>query len=242
MKKSIKFFGFLFLLSSVTLNAQSDFKFGFQASPTFSWMSSSDNKINSNGTNLGMKFGLVAEYYFAQNYGVTTGAVFAFNQGGTLLHDLGGDLWKESKLSNTDFHDLPAGVKLKYNLQYIEIPMGFKMRTGEFGYLRYFAELPILTLGILTQARGNIEGNGRVAEKEDIKKDVTPINLAIGFGGGVEYTINENTSLVGGIYYQNGFIDMTSNKATKIDADLNESAEDSKGVAKNITIRVGVIF
>ncbi len=242
MKKTIQFFSLLFLLSAFNLKAQTDFKFGFQASPSFSWMSSSDNKINSNGTNLGMKFGLVAEYYFAPNYGVVTGAGFAFNQGGTLLHDVGGDLWKESDLSNTDFHDLPAGVKLKYNLQYIEIPMGFKMRTGEFGYLRYFAELPILTLGILTQARGNIEGTGRMAEKEDIKKDVTPINLAIGFGGGVEYTINENTSLVGGIYYHNGFIDMTSNKAEKIDADLNKKVDDSKGVVKNITLKIGVIF
>jgi len=242
MKKNIRIFGFLFVLATMSLNAQTDFKFGFQASPSFSWMSSSDNKINSSGTNLGMKFGLVAEYYFAPNYGITSGVGFAFNQGGTLLHDLGGDLWKESDLSNTDFHDLPAGVKLKYNLQYIEIPIGMKMRTSEFGYLRYFAELPILTIGILTQARGNIDGQGRMAEKEDIKKDVTPLNMSIGFGGGVEYTINENTSLVGGIYYQNGFLDMTDNDAIKIDADLNEIAEKSKGVAKNITIRIGVIF
>ena len=223
--------------------SQGDFRFGIQASPSFSWMGTDDNTINSNGTNLGLRLGMVGEYYFAENYAFTGGLNFAFNQGGTLRHDTGGNFWTKSELSNPDFNNsetaLPDGVNLKYSIQFVEIPIGLKMRTQEFGYLRYYAELPIFTIGIKTQAVGDITGTDVMTEKENIKSDVNPLNVSWGLGGGIEYTINSSTSLIGGVYYNQGFLDLTTDQgAVKNDG----TAEDSKGTARNITIRIGVLF
>lgn len=251
MKKIALLFTFLLFMGS-KMYGQTDFRFGFQVSPTFSWISTDDKFINGNGTNLGLKLGMLGEKYFAgsESYALTFGVGFAFNQGGTLSHDSdgefeGGNYWSQSELSNELYRELPDPVNLKYSIQYIEIPIGLKMRTQEFGYLRYFVE-PGFNLGIKTQARGAISGASfENVENEDIKKDVNFLNIALGLGAGVEYTIGENTALVGGLYFQNGFIDMTDDGATRFQRDgatLTEIKEDSKASVKSITIRIGVMF
>lgn len=224
---------------SLSLSAQEDFRFGVQVSPSFSWLASNDNQINGNGTNLGLHLGFTGEYYFAERYAFLAGLGFAFNQGGTFEHKIGGNFWTKSELSNPDLNALPDGVNLKYNLQYVEIPFGLKMRTNEFGYFRYYAELPIFTLGIRTQARGDITSAAELnTEREDIKQDVNLLNLSWGLGAGAEYNINSNTAIVLGIQYAQGFLDITDDAATKKDG----TSEDSNGTTRSITIRLGVMF
>ncbi len=241
MKKIVTLAAFLLLLLQTSFSQE--FRFGFQISPTFSWISSSDNKINGNGTNLGLRLGMLGEKYFAENYAILMGLGFAFNQGGTLRHDTGGNFWPNSSLSdemlNTGNDALPNGINLKYGLQYVELPLALKMRTQEFGYIRYYFEIPRFTLGINTQARGAITGGGINAEKENISEDVVFFNVAWGLGGGIEYNLNESTSLIGGLFYQNGFTDATKDKnAVKNTGE----AEDSKGTVSSITLRLGVMF
>ncbi len=254
----------IFSIIILGLNAQNDFRFGFEASPAFTWLRTDDNKVNNNGSNLGFRLGLIGEKYFAENYAFTFGIGFAFNQGGQLTHDVGGNLLPNSDLSDDllqTYPALPDNVNIKYGIQYVEIPFGLKMRTQEFGYIQYFAEIPRFILGLRTQARGDIkgtylDGNGLNTEKEDVKSDVNPITLSWGLGGGLEYNLNENTALVGGIYFQNSIFDITKNdgiKYTNVDDngtkdnfeddmyDENEK-ENSKATLGSITIRIGVIF
>jgi hypothetical protein len=252
MKKIVVFAAFFaFVLAA---NAQEEsLRFGFQLSPTFSWMNTNTNKINSSGTNLGLKMAMIGEYYFAENYALTSGIGFAFNQGGTLQYELPGCYWRNSNLDlpasfrsetfNCD--SLPAGVKLKYQLQYLEIPIGLKMRTREFGYVRYYLE-PALTLGINTQATGDVKGRGigNDVEKVDISGDANALNLAWGVGGGVEYSISENTSFVGGLAFQIGFADVSDDGAVVFDerAENGTRRENSKAKNNNIIIRLAVMF
>ncbi len=241
MRKIVVFIAF-FAFTVTQVMAQSNFRFGFQFSPTITWMNSSDNRINGNGVAFGgPKLGMVGERYFQENYAITFGIGFAFNQGGVLRHDFGGDLWKNSELSSSELHDLPNGVNLRYRIQYVEIPIGLKMRTQEFGYIRYYAEIPIFTLGIRTQARGSISGTAIDSEKEDISKDVAPFALSWGIGGGIEYAVGPNTSLIGGIYYQNYFTDVTKDDGVKI-VDGAEVRENSKSALQGLTLRIGVMF
>ncbi|MEM9920129.1 MAG: outer membrane beta-barrel protein [Bacteroidota bacterium] len=247
MKKIVFVASFLIL---AVLNGQAqDFRFGFQLSPTFSWMNSDDNKINGNGTNLGLRLGMLGEKYFRENYALLFGIGFAFNQGGTLKHEVGGNLWPNSNLSEEFLNGmddaLPNGVNLKYGLQYIELPFALKMRTNEFGYMRGFFEIPRLTLGINTQARGAINGIGVDVEKEKIEKDVNFLNISWGIGGGIEYQLGDNTSLVGGLFFQQGFLDVTKDKNTvRFDSTerVNEGSDNSKGTISSITLRLGLMF
>jgi len=246
MKKIVVVAAFFTFLSTALIG-QNDFRFGIQFSPTITWMNSADNIVNSNGTAFGgPKLGMIVENYFRENYAFTFGLGFAFNQGGVLKHDFGGDLWSNSTLSNPVYHDLPDGVNLRYSLQYVEIPVGLKMKTQEFGYIRYFAEIPF-TIGILTQAQGAIEGTNMDTDKENIRKDVNLFALSWGIGGGIEYSIGPNTALVGGLYFQNYFTDVTKNDGIRRGQGDGADDEptfkaDSKGALKGLTIRIGVIF
>ena len=221
------------------LNFDGELRLGFQLSPSFSWMTTDNNLVNGNGTNVGLKLGMLSEYYFRENYAIVSGINFAFNQGGTLRHEQGGDLWSKSELSDLSLKALPDGVNLKYHIQYLEIPFGLKMRTKEFGYLRYFAEIPVFTLGFKLQARGDVKGTSNLdRDRENITEDVNLFNLTWGFGGGVQYTLSEGTALIGGIIYRQGFTDITDDGAIKMDG----TRERSKGIIKSLTFRLGFLF
>ena len=181
----------------------------------------------------------------------------AFGKGGTLQHEHGGNYWPNSELSddrlNTGDKPLPDGVKLRYRLQYIEIPLAIKLRTEEKGYLRYYAELPILTLGMNTQARGDIEGGDVNVEKENISKDVSFFNFQLGLGGGIEYSISPSTSLVAGLYLHTGLNDITKDDGITAEDNADQapsnpnddylfSPEDSRGRLSNVTLRVAIMF
>lgn len=245
MKKIVALAAF-FALSMTFLGAQDEgeLRFGFQLSPTFNWLSTNTSDINSSGTNLGLRLGMMGEYYFAENYAFTTGIGFIFNHGGTLLHENGGDYWTRTDLPIPDTISLPSGVKLDYGIQYLEIPFGLKMRTREFGYVRYFLE-PSIILALKTQAQGKVEGVSAIDgdEKFNIRDEVNLLDMSWGIGGGLEYSISDNTRLIGGIGVHFGFIDITDDNGRVDDPDKpNPVEEDSKGVTRSLTIKLGVIF
>lgn len=232
MKKIVVLFAFLtFLWHSLDAQTVSGtpVRFGIQASPTFSWYTSDRNVINRNGTNLGLKLQLVGEFYFQPNYAFTTGLGFAFNHGGTLQFDNAGNYWASS-VEDESLFPFPAGVDLHYMVNYIEIPAGLKLRTREFGYLRYYME-PQLILGIAARTRGDVEGLDALNDIE-IGDEVNTLGFSWAFGGGLEYNISESTSLVGGLYYQNLFTDISD----------KDSGDDSKVTLNGITIRIAVLF
>ncbi len=222
-------------------HSQTDVRFGFQLSPAFSWMSANTNRINGSGTNLGLKLGMVGEFYFQESYAVATGIGFFFNSGGTLLHERAGRFWVNSELPSI-CQELPPQSKLKYNLQYVEIPIGLRMRTREFGYVRYFIE-PRLGLAFNTQANGDITSEGaEECQDVNIMDDVNLFNLFWGINGGIEYSVSESTSLVGGAGLQFGFADVT-NDDDQVQLDSGSLADEkSKGVIRAFIIRLGVMF
>jgi hypothetical protein len=249
---------FLIGMSSISLFSQSEnLRLGFQISPTISSLKSSDAGIQTKGANLGLILGAMGEYYLSDKIAITGGLNLSFHQGGKIIHEIGGNFFTNSELSddvlNTGDMPLPNGVKLNYSLQTLEIPFGMKIRTRELGYFRIFAELPTLNFIFVTQARANIEGAGVNVEKENIKKDVSFANFYLGAGIGGEYAISESTSFVFGIYYNGSVIDVTDNDAYKAFPNPNDrpgdptddyfrQEEDSKGSISRFTIKLGLLF
>lgn len=224
---------FLFLILTLPGFARgqySDIRFGFEASPFISWLSSDIKSVKSDGVNMGFQLVMNGEFYFREFYAIKTGLGISFRNGGKLLHSDGGIVFPESNLSQESFRILPAGSSVRYRLQYVEIPVAFRMRTQEIGYIRYYAELPIFSLGFCTQARGDLgvsEG-----DNENIAEDTRWLNLSWGFGGGVEYALSSTTSLIGGLYFQQGFTDVTS------DSEVNGG----KNELNKLVFRIGVMF
>ena len=241
----------LFLLSSLSLVAQyNPIQLGIQASPTFSWMTTDNNLIESDGTNLGLKLGLMAEYYFQDNYSIHTGINFHFGAGGALRYDEqieAVDIWRESLSETYTTPPNPyqlSGATFNYKLQFVEIPLGLTLRTREFGYVRYFVR-PGLQLGILSSSRGSLEGLSGIDDSENFKigSEVSALNLSWGIGAGVEYAISTSSSLIAGLGFQSGFLDLTKDKDTLITRDGRQAGEDtSRGKMNGITIMLGIMF
>ena len=248
MKKIVIILG-VFAFMAGKVNAQ--FRFGVQASPSWSWLKSDDKFLESAGTNWGAKLSLMGEKYFATNYAFVSGIGFGFNHGGTLQSGynnyrpfLGSDL--SVRLEESDTLSLPVNSKLRYSVRYVEIPFGLKMRGGsnEDSPLKFYAEAPIITLGFLTKAIGDIRGAGSKFDTNDenIREDVNGLSLSWGFGGGIEYEVATHTTLVAGLAFQNQFTDLTQKaraRRTPADSWVDEKAKSS---FRNLTLRVGVYF
>ncbi|WP_367391783.1 porin family protein [Lewinella sp. LCG006] len=242
MKNIIAVCGLLFF--SLSLSAQNDIQFGFELSPAVSWLTTDNNKINSNGPNLGLKLGMIGEYYFRENYSFTTGIGFHFNAGGKLFYDETIDtlsIWTDANIPGDNVYE--GGTDFKYSIQFVEIPFGLKLRTREFGYLKYYVE-PRMTMGFRTQSKGNILNDAAVDSEEDfdIQSGVNLLNLSWGIGGGVEYTVSSSTAIIGGIAFQSGFTDLTKDKNTLLVSNGRETKEDSKGKFNSIILRLGIMF
>lgn len=245
MKKIVVLAAFLCFVSTIAFaQEEMNIRFGFQLSPSFSWMTSNTNRINSSGTNLGIKLGMFGEFYFRENYAFVSGIGFHFNSGGTVLHEFGGSYWHDTDIVTSE-NPLSDMVKLKYSIQYVEIPALLKMRTKEFGYIRYYVE-PGFNIGIKTQARGNVNdpkiGGIDPDEKFDIRKEVNPLNLSWGIGGGIEYSLSESTSLIAGLGLQFGFIDVNDDGSDEYIKDGQTLSENSNEKINSITLKLGIKF
>lgn len=246
MKKFLSIILMVAFGASISFAQQGDFRFGFQVSPTFSWMTTNQTYINPNGNIPGIKLGAIGEYYFRNEYAFFGGLGFGFNTGGRLRHDFSGTYWDETE-KGIGIDTLSAGVNLKYNLQYVEIPFGLKMKTKEFGYLRYFAEIPRFTLGFESQARGTISDNNQAGKESTIEdlniaSEINGLILSWGFGGGVEYNVSPSTALVGGIFFQNSFTDVTDDNGITIHDTRGDIKNDEKTSIRQIVVRIGVLF
>jgi hypothetical protein len=250
----------ILVISGGSLSAQDRaLRFGFQVSPLTSWVKSNDKLIVQNGGNVGIKLGATADIFFKNNYSFTLGFDLGFHEGGEFLYEIGGNFLPNSDLSDeilqTGDKPLPDGVKIRYNLTYLDFPVGFKIRTKEkeTSNMRYFLELPVFTFSFLTRGRGDIETADMIYKEENIYKDLSVINIFWGLGAGLEYSISQNNSLVGGLYFQKGFFDFTRDEGFRSIANPNQDpndpnddylkqTEDSKASVGNLVLRLGIIF
>lgn len=239
------------LLTSLTAFGQyNPIQFGLQLSPSFSYMTSDNNLIESDGTNLGIKLGLIAEYFFQDDYSIHTGINVHFGSGGALRYDdqfTSVDIWRESLAETLTNPPSPAelsGKTFDYNIQFVEIPLGLTLRTREFGYTRYFVQ-PAFTLGIVSGSRGSIKNAGFIGSNEKFKigSEVNALNLSWGLGGGIQYSVSESTSLMAGLAFQAGILDLTTDNDTQLTRDQRSPAEDnSKGRVNSISLLLGIMF
>lgn len=219
MKKNLSIL--FFLLNVSIIAAQEGLRMGVNLDLMASWLSAKTNLIQKDGTRPGISGGLTLEYFFRPNYGIVTG----FNvgtQGGGLKYEEPVSIRTGDNTSVT-LDELSTVV---YNLNYITVPVGIKLKTNEIGYLTYFAHLGFnqqFNIGATASSTGN------ALNKDNVPKETNLLHIAYFFGGGFEYNIGGQTSFVAGIFYNNGFIDVLSNNA-------------HKAVFNYLTLRAGILF
>ena len=211
----------LLVLSFGTLYLYPQFaKFGVYADPQLVWLSPDSREVDNDGFKVGISGGLSIDKYFQKNYAVQTGIAIG-TQGGKLVFD------EETYVTSYDETDtLPAGTGVNYNLNYITLPIGLKLKSNQIGYFSYYARIGFTNQFNIKAKATSSEGT---LDKDNIKDEIFFYNLAYHFGIGVEYNISKDTAIDFGISYHNGFIDVTKD-------------DDYKIFARNLALRIGVIF
>lgn len=234
----------------------SKIRFGAYLAPTISWMrptaSKSDDgnfSVSSNGSKVGFMYGLMAEYFFAPNYGLVTGLQ---------INSTGG---KMNATNITPAAATMANQVLKadfdYQLQYLEIPLALKLKTDNINRFKFFGQLGI-TAGInigkkasytvsYTDASGAVKPDA-TGDKIKITGDlgaIAPVLFEMNIGAGAEYPLSNKLTAYFGLFFNNGFApDATAPQ--KYDSDKlgygKASFKDGNTRLNNFALRLGLFF
>ena len=206
-------------LVAYSANAQG-IKFGLAGSPQVSWFKIDNTDLENDGAKLGFTYGIMIEYAIGSNerYNFSSG-VFISHTGG--------------KYSIPDSSIAGKFVRHRtLNLQYIEIPVTFRLRTNEIGYITYFGQFGVLPgLKIRSRYDETYEPNPlNISVENERFENAIVINMGLFISGGIEYALSESTALLFGLYFNNGFTNV-----------INDDDKEKISV-NNLGLRVGVLF
>jgi hypothetical protein len=221
---------FLILLFSLIIfqgfAQEKPFRFGFKVAPNLAWITPDSKGYENDGSVLGFSWGLLADFSLAENYFIKTG--FSMD-------------YLNSKLEfpyQIDTNNAGT-MNRKYNLRYLEIPLTLKMRTNKFGRIAYFGEIGLGTAFNIKAKSQDVYTSdfGIVTEsEEDIKDEIALFKESLIVGAGLEYFLDESTSLVFELSFSNGLTDIL--------ADYNTRYPDVKqnGILYYFQLSAGIIF
>ncbi len=214
------FITILILISLISLYAQSPLKFNVHIDPQFSWFSSDEKNVEPDGSRFHVTTGLQMDYFFEKNY------AFALGFG---INNLGGSLrYADSALfiSKGDSLWATPGQTINHHYQYLDFPIGLKLKTEELGYLTFFLQVgfnPMININ------ANISTKDDSFDREDIRESTHLFMLGYHAGVGAEYRLGGSTALIGGVRWTSGLTDVT---------DL-----DKANIHQNsISIHLGILF
>ncbi len=199
-----------FSLFFSTQSIAQDFKMGLAISPNTAWMVSTDYDHETLGAKVNFGFEFVADVLFSENYALGLG-VNVFNTGGDVRY----------LVVDPEDDDYLMNVDRTYSLQYVELPLTFKMRTNEIGYTTVFGRFGLgIGMNIKAEAdearyRSYLEGSDGIWSAYDgvvpigdqiaIDSDIKLFRASMIIGGGIERTLSGTTALVVGVNYNSAF-------------------------------------
>jgi len=214
------FASMILLASLTTLIGQGKTRFGVHVDPQLAWFSSDESHIQNEGSIFQVQYGLQMDRFFEDNYAFVLG--FGVNNlGGNLLYSD-----STSFISKEDTLFFTPGQTVKQRLQYLDFPLGLKLKTEELGYTTFFLQIgfnPMINISALASS------DDEVYDKESIRESIHVFNLGYHAGIGIEYRLGGSTALVGGIRWTSGLIDISSQ-------------DDANILTKALSFHLGVLF
>lgn len=204
----------------LSLQGQSRIRFNVHADPQFAWFNSDEDNVVPDGSIFHIQTGIQLDLFFDKNY------AFAFGFG---INNMGGKLlYTDSTAfySNEDTILINPGQTVKHNLQYLDIPLGIKLKTEELGYATFFFEVGLNPM-VNINARASTSDD--TLNKKNIRESINLFNLGYHAGIGVEYRLGGSTAAIGGLRWSSGLTDVTDNDRASITMNA-------------ISIHIGVLF
>ncbi len=220
----------IFIASGISFAQEKAFVFGFNLSPNIGWFKSDTKGFTSDGVSPGVSWGFITEFHLLENYAISTG----FNV--SYIH---GQMNFQYNY-NIDQVNYPGQLTRKYKLQYLEIPLALKMKTNELGKIRIYG---LIGLGTSFLIRGKADdkftkdiGGTFNEDKVNIYDDVVFLRESLIIGAGVETAIAENVSLITGVKFDNGFLNIMQESKRYLEED------EPKVINNFIELTIGVLF
>ena len=107
---------------------------------------------------------------------------------------------------------------MKMNLQYLDIPLGLKLKTEELGYGTFFLQLGF---NPMFNINAHVTSEDGIFDKEDIKASVSTFCLGYHVGAGFEYRLGGSTSAIGGVRWTSGLTNVTENDGANISTECH---------------------
>jgi len=217
----------LLLLTALSMRGNSqELVFVVHADPVISWMGSNESEYQGEGARAGFDIGLNVLHFFAPNYAISSGI--------SLISAVGRQSATEDHIMvfNNFTPTISAGDEMKYNLRYMNIPLGIHLQTNQVGYLTYFTDLGFDVRLLL---KSTVDIPAMQISKENASNEVYGLNAGWHLGGGIEYELSIDASIIAGISYAQDFFDLTK--------DLEDvSQPDDRTGLRMIRIRLGLKF
>lgn len=209
------------------------FRFGVRVAPNLAWLSPDSEGYENEGVVPGFSWGFMADITLTENYFIKTGFSIDY---------LNGKLSYPYEMATDEY--MPALIQgrleRKYNLRYLELPVTLKMRTNQFGTTAFFGEIGFGS-SMNLKARGKDEfipddGSSPVESEGDIKDEIKFFKGSLIVGAGLEYFIDESTSIVTSVTFNNGLTNILDGNNI-VDESIKERAS-----LYYFQLNIGIIF
>jgi len=217
MKKTILFIAIC--LAFINVKGQG-LRLGIHADPQITWLTSDTKKITSNGAAFGYNFGLNFDNYFAKNYAITSGISLNTYKGGLNYQD------SLSLTTKDDTYNFNNQNSIDYEFQYVNIPLGIKLKTNQIGYFTYYANVGFNSY---INLNSKVSESTLNIEKETLEGEIRFFNLDYFFGLGLQYSLGSAAAINFGVNYAQGFVDIFI-------------AENNTAYTRNVNFTIGMVF
>ena len=196
----------LLALVATISTASAQFEIGLKVSPSITSLraeSPTDHNFTSDGSKLSFGGGLVVDYFFGENYAISTGLLLT-GKGGSISHT---DKKESSGIGNGQFFT----VTQKITTQYLELPLSVKLFTNEIAPATrlYFQVGGSLNIPIGTRIDGSKFYTDPATGSENKASDYIYFFDADALAAvGVEYQLAKSTKLFTGLGYHRGLVDI----------------------------------
>ena len=223
----------LVVLTTALFSQNKPFRFGVLVAPNVAWMSPDSEDYENDGALPGFSWGFNADITLADNYFVRTGFTIDYlNSKLKYPH--------QQMINESDVEMTPGTLNRKYNLSYLEVPLTVKMRTNKFGKVAYFGEIGFgFAFNLKAKAKDDFsynEGQNSIESEGDIKDEINLFKASLKVGGGIEYYLDDSTSLFFSLNYNNGLSNVLKGTNT-----LNTAVE-QRTTLNFFALNIGIIF
>jgi len=172
------------------------FRLGLTATPTIGWIKPEQGKTE--GVGLGFSYGLMGDFNFAPNYSFSTALTITTINGKSTEVNV---MPYQATSSTTN----PVSYDLKYRMQYVELPLTIKLKTLKTDGKRWYGQFGLSNGFNISAKQDAIRNGAEVGDNVNVSDYSRFYRAGLIIGGGGEFDISGNTSILAGLTFNNGF-------------------------------------